>query len=177
MKQINKKAFTLIELLVVVLIIVILTAIAVPQYKKAVIQSRYNNLKLLTKSISDAQDAYFLSAGKYAESFSELDINMPSNILNTETTDERVLEQYNYDWGHCRIRRSSSGNIESQCRNDKINMGYQIELNKSRHCFVYGSNKVSDYPIQNDVCKNETGLSKNTSTGTHGGIKYVRWAY
>ena len=169
--------FTLIELLVVVLIIGILAAIALPQYKMAVVKSRYNNLKILTKNIADAQERQYMSTGGYAETFEELDIEMPSNILSTNTTDERVLEQYNYDWGHCRIRRSSSGTFEYQCRDEKINMGYQISERKERNCFVYGSDVVSDYPIQNSVCQSETGLSTRSGIGGHGGIRYVRWKY
>ena len=71
MKQ-KKKAFTLIELLVVVLIIGILSAIALPQYEKAVWKSRSTQLVVLVKNLANAQEAYFLENGTYATSFSPL---------------------------------------------------------------------------------------------------------
>ena len=78
----NKQAFTLIELLVVVLIIGILAAVAVPQYQKAVWKSRNVQLKTLLASLSQAQEAYYMVNGKYAQNFEELDIDIP---LTTKT--------------------------------------------------------------------------------------------
>ena len=44
MKSIHNVGFTLVEVLVVVVIIAVLAAVAVPQYQKAVLKSRFSSL-------------------------------------------------------------------------------------------------------------------------------------
>ncbi len=61
----NKKAFTLIELLVVVLIIGILSAIALPQYQKAVLKSRVVGALPNVKYLIDQVEIYRLANGEY----------------------------------------------------------------------------------------------------------------
>ena len=70
----NKQAFTLIELLVVVLIIGILAAVAVPQYQKAVLKSRFSALMPIAKSIANGNEVYYLGHGTYATSPDSLDV-------------------------------------------------------------------------------------------------------
>ena len=57
------KAFTLIELLVVVLIIGILAAIALPQYKKAVVRAHAVQMLVAFNAYSKAIDRYILANG------------------------------------------------------------------------------------------------------------------
>jgi len=57
------KAFTLIELLVVVLIIGILSAIALPQYEKAVEKARAAEAAITLRTIEKAIDIYLLENG------------------------------------------------------------------------------------------------------------------
>ena len=79
--------FTLIELLVVVLIIGILAAIALPQYRLAVEKSRAMQAVIAVRAISDAFERYYMANGNYGLTtstelepidFSVLDISMPT---------------------------------------------------------------------------------------------------
>ncbi len=88
------KGFILIELLVVVLIIGILAAVALSQYQKAVLKSRYAGLMPTAKAIADGNDLYYLANAKYAEGIENLDVKvtnengaMSVNIVG-DTTDD-----------------------------------------------------------------------------------------
>ena len=76
--KINKKGFTLLELLVVVIIIGVLAAIALPQYKKAVEKTRLREALVLGKHIRDLEETYYLVNGNYTMSFAELGMDIPA---------------------------------------------------------------------------------------------------
>ena len=61
----NNGGFTLIELLVVVLIIGILTAVAVPQYNKAVEKSRLTQQMVTVRALYNALEVYRMENGDY----------------------------------------------------------------------------------------------------------------
>ena len=78
-----KKGFTLIELLVVVLIIGILSAIALPQYQKAVAKARTVEARILLRRVTDAQEAYYLANNEYTNDIHELGDVIPSDLIVT----------------------------------------------------------------------------------------------
>ena len=69
--------FTRIELLVVVLIIGILSAVALPQYTKAVTKSKVATAVASLKTIQQAEDACMLAKGEPCR-LDELDISVPT---------------------------------------------------------------------------------------------------
>ncbi len=91
-EQKNYKGFTLIELLVVVLIIGILAAIALPQYRMAVEKSRMAEAILLSHKIAEMSQMYYMVNGKYpgAGDIDKLDITIPGSKNN----EGRLLTKY-----------------------------------------------------------------------------------
>lgn len=73
------KGFSLIETLVVVLIVGILTALAVPQYQKAVEKSRMAEAVMIVRQIANANQAHYDTYGRYADygEIDNLDISIP----------------------------------------------------------------------------------------------------
>ena len=71
------KAFTLIELLVVVLIIGILAAVALPQYRVAVDRARLSNLLVMLNAVVKAEEVYYAGNNQYSVVWDELGVSFP----------------------------------------------------------------------------------------------------
>jgi Tfp pilus assembly protein PilE len=68
-------------MLVVVLIIGILAAIALPQYRKAVEKSRAAEALTAIKTLKEAADRYYLATGNYPTKWIDLDIDLPGTVV------------------------------------------------------------------------------------------------
>ena len=144
------RAFTLIELLVVVLIIGILTAIAVPQYQKAVMKASLHKGISLVSSLYQAQQAYYLTNGDFATDIDDLDVSLP---LDESCTKEQssLNSRYSCDFGtigfgdqmsNIQFKDPNNQMIYSYSFKDYAASKYTLEAGK-RYCYAKGTNNIA----------------------------------
>ena len=152
-----RSGFTLIELLVVVLIIGILAAVAVPQYQKAVMRSRYATLKALAKGIADAEEAYYLANGTYTQEIDELSVDFHQTPTSVSGS---TIKRYTFEGMYCEI---TSDNEDAGARlgcitaDNRIALIIHFQHNTKLHPGDWRCSPVDSDKIANWVCAQETG--------------------
>ena len=121
------RGFTLIELLVVVLIIGILSAIALPQYTKAVERSRMAEAVQVLGDLGTAQSVFYMQQGRFASGLAELnllgDITLPDPtrqggwrlLVNSDGSQTMARDGGMYDGSYLQLSVRNDGSIVKEC--------------------------------------------------------------
>ena len=156
-KQKNyNSGFTLLELLVVVLIIGILTAIALPQYRLAVGKTKLAAIKDITKAIADAEELYYLHNGQYTDDPLKLEIDFKGATISGSNL---KLNNGNYCYVWNISGNSGQKAVACYTKINKIEVAYYHHFIYSprpnrRDCVVFSQDKTD---TANKVCLQEIG--------------------
>lgn len=164
----NKKAFTLLELLVVVLIIGILAAIALPQYKYSKYRTEYAELETIVKTLAQAGEMYYLTHNEFPNSFDQLDVEFPGNITTENSSSNYTYRYYGGfpNKGHNLNVNSAGSWYATNAHNSFVIYHRFAKLNDNslkgkRFCYATSEDKIAQ-----KVCKNATGKSTYDRTVT-----------
>ncbi len=149
--------FTLIELLVVVLISGILAAVALPQYEKAVLNSRMSVWLPVVSSIFSAEQIYYMNNNDYTAQVENLDIQLPSGYSSDCPDVSRCT--YHYD----EVR------IAIELVNQMISLAYKEYADESRYIYRFNGQREchanENNKKFNHFCLSQGGTLVRTSRG------------
>ncbi len=161
-----KAGFTLIELLVVGLMIGILSAVALPQYQKAVAKTRYKQLQIMARSIANAQEIFYLANQEYATTFEQLGFDTPDN----STTNTTLFANF-----QCNLMEEGRVTCRSTAIANDTWILYEIfsQHGPSPNLIKCSVTDFNENSLLNQICKAETGLATYSDQNEY----TLQWVY
>ncbi len=170
----SNNGFTLIELLIVVLIIGILSAIALPGYRKAVEKSRVSDAITTMQAVAKSEHGWYINNNSYTKDFADLDIVI-SGTMNNGALATAFYTYELLDTGIIADRNNGEYSIYKDYENQEIlcnpgthyicqDLGAFTKVSCEKVGMAWANSNSTCYMDEEDRCKSINGDSAwNTS--------------
>ena len=159
--------FTLIELLVVVLIIGILAAVALPQYRRVVGKARLAEGLQMGPRIQQAQQLYKLENGEYADRYDKLVLSVPCPAETPTTTGDGEAAwscHPNTTHGFSPKYSQYKYAVYKVAQDENVILIFPFDNTQHNQCVAWPGDTSN---TANYLCRSLTGKSnKDTTTGS-----------
>ncbi len=167
-KAVNKKGFTLMELLIVVVIIGLLSAIAVPMYKKAVEKSKASEALTTMQAVAKSEHDWYLVKNNYTKDFAELDIDLIDKEGNKAQDESYEGANYTYTLQDYLIKATRNNNEYSLYKFYEMGDIYCLP---QEHYICQLNMWKSPNSVSESKCSSMNGVWHNSSSSCYNSAK------